>query len=108
MSFDSKGMYVVLITFRNTWCHVSASNELHIRHVIDRNLLMPTISCLLAFPMYRPIRNFSRFVFCEYVIAGLDQISLSMSGFIVHLLILGNYYAIISKLFSRSCLVMYV
>ncbi len=98
--------------FRSTWSHVSASKELQIGHVIDGNLSMPKNSCFLALPMYCPVRNFSRLVFCESVIAGLDQklldISLSMSGFIVHLLMLGNCSAIISKLFSRSCLVMYV
>ena len=73
---------------------------------------MPKNSCFLAIPMYYPVRNFSRFVFCESVIAGLDQklleISLSISGFIVYLQLLGNYSAIIFKLVSRSCLVMYV
>jgi hypothetical protein len=51
-------------------------------------------------------------VFCESVIVGVDQnlldISLFMSGFIVHLLMLGNCSAIIFRLVSRSCLVMYV
>jgi hypothetical protein len=38
----------------------------------------------------------------------LLEISLSISGFIVHLPMLGNCFAIILKLVSRSCLVMYV
>jgi hypothetical protein len=98
--------------FKSTCSHVSASHELHIGHVIEGNLSMPKNSCFLAFPMYCPVRNFSRLVFCEYVITGLDQklleISLSISGFIVHLLMLGNCSAIIFRLVSRSCLVIYV
>ena len=63
---------------------MSASKELQIGHVIDGNLSMPKNSCFLALPMYCPVRNLSRLVFCESVIAGLDQklldISLSMLG----------------------------
>ena len=98
--------------FRSTCSHVSASGELHIGHVIDGNLSMPKNSCFLALPMYCPVRNFSMHVFCESVIVGLDQnlldISLSISGFIVHLVMLGNFLAIIFRFFSRSCFVMYV
>jgi hypothetical protein len=62
--------------------------------------------------MYWPVWDFSMLVFCECVIVGVDQnlldMSLSMSGFIVHLLMLGNRSASIFRLVSRSCLVMYV
>ena len=69
---------------------------------------MPKISCFLALPMYCHVRNFSMHVFCGSDIARLDQklldISLSISGFIVHLLISGNCLDMISKLLSRLCL----
>ena len=91
---------------------MSASEELHIGHVFDGNLPMPKNSCFRALPIYCPVRNLSMLVFCEYVIVVVVQnlldVSLSMSGFIVHLLILGNCSDIIFKLVSRSCLVMYV
>ena len=52
------------------------------------------------------------FVFCAFVIVGLVQrvldSSLSIVGFIVHLLMLGNWVAIISRLLSWSYLVIYV
>ena len=52
------------------------------------------------------------FVFCESVIVGVDlnllDMSLSMSGFSVHMLMLENCSAIILRLVLRSCLVMYV
>jgi hypothetical protein len=92
--------------------YVSAYGELHIGHVTVGNRSMPKNSCFLALPMYCPVRNFSMLVFCESVIVRVDQnlldISLSMSGFVVHLLMLGNCFAIIFILVSRSCLVMYV
>ena len=90
--------------FNSTCSHVSASGELHIGHVLDGNLSMPKNSCFLAFPMYCPVRNFRMLVFCESVIIGLDQklldSSLSMSGFVVHLWMLGNLSAIILVIFS--------
>ena len=80
--------------------------------MIDENLSMLKNSCFLAFPMYCPVRNFSMHVFCEYDIIGLDQKlldnSLSMSRFIVHLLMLGNCSDKVFILLSRSCLVKYV
>ena len=91
---------------------MSASGELQIGHVMDENLSLPKHSCFLALPMYCPVRNFRRLVFCEYVIMGLDQkwldISLSMSWFVVHLLMLGNCIANLFRLLSLSCLVRYV
>ena len=61
--------------------------------------------------MYWPVQNFKRFVICESVIARffekLLDISLSRMGFIVHLLMLENCSASISRLFLRSYLVMY-
>ena len=51
-------------------------------------------------------------VFCGSVIMGLDQklleSSLSISEFIAHLAMFGNFCAIIIKFFLRSCLWMYV
>ena len=91
---------------------MSASGELQIGHVIDGNLSMPKNSCFLALPMYCPVRNLSIHVFCESVIVGLDQklldSSLSISGFIIHLLMLGNYSDNVFRLLFRSYLVMYV
>ena len=98
--------------FNSTCSHVSASCELQIGHVVDGNLSLPKNSCFLALPMYCPVRNFRRLVFCESVIIGLDQkwldILLSMSGFDVHLLMLGNCIANFFRLLSLSCLVRYV
>ncbi len=63
-------------------------------HVFEGNLAMSKNDSFLAFPMYCPIRNFSMVVFCESVMAGLVQNSLerslSMVGFVVHLLMFGN------------------
>ena len=51
---------------------------------------MPKNNCFLALSMYCPMRNFNRHVFCGSDIVGLDQklldIFLSISGFIVHIL----------------------
>jgi hypothetical protein len=93
---------------------VSASGELHIGHVFYGNLWIPKNNCFLALPIYCPVRNFRRVVFCEYryLIAGLDHNlldnSLSISVFIVHLEMFGNFCAIISRFFSRSCFWIYV
>ena len=80
--------------------------------MIDGNLSMPKNSYFLALPIYCPVQNFSMHVFCESDITGLDHklldISLSMSGFIVHLLMLGNCSDMVFRLLSQSCLVMYV
>ena len=97
---------------RSTCSHVSASWELHIGHVFDGNLWIPKNNCFLALPMYWPVRNFSRVVFCEYVIAGLVQNlldnSLSISGLLVHLSMFGNFCAMIFKFLSRSYFCKYV
>ena len=90
---------------------------LHLRSCISGMFLMGIFlcqknSCFRAFPMYCPVQNLSMFVFWESVIVDVDQnlldVSLSMFGFIVQLLILGNCSDIIFRLVSRSCLVMYV
>ena len=79
------------------------SRELHIGHVLDGNLWIPKNNCFLALPMYCPVRNFKRAIFCEYDIVGLDQTlldnSFSISLFIVHLEMFGNYCAIILRFF---------
>ena len=91
---------------------MSTYGELHIGHVLDGNLWIPKNSCYLALPMYCPVWNFKRFVFYEYDIVGLDQNlldnSLSISGFIVHLEMFGNFCAIILRFLSRSCFLRYV
>ena len=90
---------------RSTWSHVSASRELQIGHAFDGNICMPKNSRFLAIPMYWLVRSFRRLVFCESIIAGLDQqlsdSLLSIYGFIVHIQMLGNCCAIISKFFLR-------
>ena len=82
---------------------MSAFVELQMEHVIEGNLSLPKNSCFLALPMYWPVRSFNIIVFYESVILGFDQnaleSSLSILGFIVHLLMLGNWIAIISRLF---------
>ena len=91
---------------------MSAYVELLIGHVIDGNLSLPKKSCFLAFPIYYPVRNLNMFIFCASVIMGLCQnlldSSLLIFGFVVHLLMLGNSVVIISRLFSRSCFLIYV
>ena len=78
---------------------MSASGELHIGHVLDGNLWIPKNNYFLAFPMYCPVRNFKIVVFCESDIVGLDHNlldnSLSISRFVVHLTMFGNFSAII-------------
>ena len=91
---------------------MSASWELHIGHVLDGNLWIPKNNYFLALPMYWPVRNFSKVIFCGSVIAGLVQnlldSSLLISGLLVHLFMFGNLCAIIIKFFSRSCFCIYV
>ena len=83
---------------------MSTSGELHIGHVLDGNLWILKNSCFLALPMYCPVQNFKSVVFCESDIVGLDQNlmdnSLSISGFVVHLAMFGNFSAIILRFFS--------
>ena len=73
--------------FKSTWSHVSAYGELHIGHVFDGNLCIPKNISFQALPIYWPVRNFKRVIFCEFDIAELDQnlldISLYISGFII-------------------------
>ena len=91
---------------------MSASVELQIGHVIDENLSLPKKSCFLAFPIYCLVRDFNMFIVCAYVIMGLCQnlldSSLLIFGFVIHLLTLGNWVVIISRLFSRSYFLIYV
>ena len=62
--------------------------------MLDGNLCIPKNGCFLALPMYWPMRNFERVVFCKYVIARLDHKLLdnllSIYGFIVNLAMLAN------------------
>ena len=55
---------------------MSASGELHIGHVCDGYAFMPKKSCFRACPIYCPVRNFIRHVFCLSVMVGLFQKSL--------------------------------
>ena len=57
---------------RRTCIHVSFSLELQIGHVTEGNLVGPN-NCFLRFPMYCPVRNFIRLVFCASVIMGFFQ-----------------------------------
>ena len=52
---------------------MSASNELQMGHVWDGYAFLPKKSCFLACPIYCPVRNFTRHVFCLSVIAGMFQ-----------------------------------
>ena len=58
---------------RNTYNHVSASSEVQIGHVWDGYAVLPKKSCFLACPIYCPVLNFTKHVFCLSVIAGLFQ-----------------------------------
>ena len=91
---------------------MSTSSELYIEHVIEGNLSLPKNSCFRALPIYWPVRNFNILVLCAFVIVGLCQnafdSSLSISRFVVHLLMLGNWFDMITILFFWSCLVRYV
>ena len=53
---------------RRTCIHVSFSLELQIGHVMEGNLMGPKNNCFMRFPMYCPVRNFIRLVFCAFVI----------------------------------------
>ena len=52
---------------------MSAFGELQMGHVWDGYAFMPKKSCFLACPIYCPVQNFIRHVFCLSVIAGLFQ-----------------------------------
>ena len=58
---------------RSTCNHVSASRELQIWHVFDGYASLPKNSCFQACPIYSPVRNFTRHIFCLFVIVGLFQ-----------------------------------
>ena len=50
-----------------------ASDELQIGHVLDGYASLPKKSCFRACPIYCLVRNFTRHVFCLYVMTGLFQ-----------------------------------
>ena len=90
---------------KSIYSHVSTSCKLQMGHVFEGNLCIPKINCVMVFPMYWLFLNSSMFVFCESINSRLFQksldISLSMMGFMVHLLMLGKSSANIYRLFSR-------
>jgi hypothetical protein len=73
----------------STCSHVFASVELQIGHVLDGKASLPNKSCFRAWPIYCPIRNFIKHVFCLSMMAEIVQKSfdsiLSMSSFSSHL-----------------------
>ena len=91
---------------------MSASSELHIEHVIEGNLSLPKKMLFSCIAHVLANAYFSRLVFCASVIRELYQklldSSLSMYGFVVYLLMLGNWFVMIAMFFSWSCLVRYV
>ena len=68
---------------------MSTSNELQIGHVLDGYAFLPKKSCFLACPIYCPVRNFTRHIFCLFVMINLFQksfdITLSISLLSSHL-----------------------
>ena len=78
MSFDSKGMYMVLVTFEEYMGPCISMEGVAYRHVLHRNVAMPKSSCLQAFPMYWLLPNFKRLDFYEFFITGFDQNSLNI------------------------------
>ena len=72
-------------------------------------LLLQKNNCFLAFPIYWLCRSFKKHVFCESVMFLLVQKSLnkslSMSSLAIHLSILGNSVATISRLFFLLCFI---
>jgi hypothetical protein len=86
----------------STCSHVSASVVLQIGHVLDGKASLPKKSCFRACPIYCPVRNFIKHVFCLSVMAGFVQKSfdsiLSMSLFSSHLCNWWVWFAIIVKL----------
>jgi hypothetical protein len=66
----------------STCNHVYASNELHIMHVFDGCTSLPKKNCFRACPIYCPLWNFTRHVFCLYVMVGLFQKSIDNTLFI--------------------------
>jgi hypothetical protein len=96
---------------RSTCSHVSASDELQIGHVLDGYAFLPKKSCFRACLIYCPVLNFTRHVFCLFVITGLFQESfdnaLSMSLLSSHLCSWCVWVAIILRLCFLSYLRMY-
>ena len=97
--------------FRSTCNHVSASSELHMGHVWDGYAILPKKSCFLACPIYCPVRNLTRHVFCLYVMTGLFQKSfdntLSISLLSSHLCNWCVWVAMRARLCFLSYLTMY-
>ena len=69
----------------STCSHVSASIELQIGHVLDGKASLSKKSCFRAWPIYCPIQNFIKHVFCLSMMTRFVQKSfnniLSMSSF---------------------------
>ena len=51
--------------------HVSRSVELHFEQEMEGKCVYPKNFCLRALPMYCPVQNLMRQVFCESVIVGV-------------------------------------
>ena len=92
----------------STCSHVTAYVSSQIGHVLDGKASLPKKSCFGAWPIYCPVWNFIKHVFCLFVMAGFIQKSfdsiLSMSSFSSHLCNWRVRFAIIVKLCSLSCL----
>ena len=56
---------------RSTCNHEYAYNVSQIRHVWNGYAVLPKKSCFLACPIYCPVLNYTRHVFCLFVIAEL-------------------------------------
>ena len=57
--------------FRSICIHVFAYGESRIGHVWVNYAFLPKKSCFRACPIYCPVRNFTRHVFCLFVMIGL-------------------------------------
>ena len=91
---------------------MSGSVELHIEQEIGREACVSKECLFAALPMYCPVRNLMRHVFCESVMLGLFQkfveSSESMLASNVHFFTLGIWFSISSRLLLRSSLLRYL
>jgi hypothetical protein len=71
--FDINVWICCCLHLSSTCSHVYASNELHMWHVFDGCASLPKKSCFRAWPMYCPVQNLTRYVFCLSVTLGFVQ-----------------------------------
>ena len=98
--------------WRSTWGHVSGSVKLHIKQEMEGKRACPKNVCLRSLPMYWPVRNLMRQVFCESMMVGFFQkfveSSESMFAFDVYFFTLEIWFSIGSRLLLWSSFLRYL